>query len=192
MAIRKYHVALSFAGEDRKYVERVATHLKTKGVDVFYDKFEEAELWGRDLYTHLSDVYQKLASYTVIFVSEAYGKKLWSNHERKSAQARALEENKEYILPAFFDESVEVPGLLRTTAHISLLNRTPEQFADVIVQKLKTGTRLKQRFSYSDFAKADVDFPLPQGSPVTEIIEALKSYNWYTQKPALEKLPDLD
>jgi hypothetical protein len=41
----KYHVALSFAGEDRKYVEKVAAQLAADGVDVFYDKFEEATLW---------------------------------------------------------------------------------------------------------------------------------------------------
>ena len=51
----KYHVALSFAGEDRTYVEKVALQLQAEGVDVFYDKFEEADLWGKDLYTHLSN-----------------------------------------------------------------------------------------------------------------------------------------
>jgi hypothetical protein len=34
-----YHVALSFAGEDRGYVERVADQLVSDGVSVFYDKF---------------------------------------------------------------------------------------------------------------------------------------------------------
>jgi len=157
----KYHAALSFAGEDREYVERVATQLRAEGVDVFYDKFEEADLWGKDLYAHLSDVYQNRAIFTVIFISEAYTKKVWTNHERKSAQARALSENQEHILPAFFDDSVEVPGLLKTTAHVTLENRTPEQLADLIVQKLtKSGVPLKRQFSYSEQVKADVDFPL--------------------------------
>jgi hypothetical protein len=109
----KYHVALSFAGEDREYVERVATRLTHFGVKVFYDKFEETKLWGKDLYIYLSDVYQNQAIYTVMFISEAYNKKLWTNHERTSAQARAFSESKEYILPAFFDEAVEVPGVLK-------------------------------------------------------------------------------
>jgi len=51
---QKYHVALSFAGEDRAYVERVATQLVSEGVTVFYDKFEEATLWGKNLYSHLA------------------------------------------------------------------------------------------------------------------------------------------
>ena len=41
-----YHVALSFAGEDRDYVEKVAIQLRAAGVEVFYDLFHEADLWG--------------------------------------------------------------------------------------------------------------------------------------------------
>lgn len=189
----KYHIALSFAGEDRDYVEQVALHLRDEGVDVFYDKFEEGDLWGKDLYTHLSDVYQKKAYFTVMFVSAAYGTKLWPNHERKSAQARALAESREYILPAFFDKSVEVPGLLRTTGHISLKNKPPEDLAKLIVSKLeKSGVRLSKRMSYSADAKADIDLPLVKGDNIAEIIKKLKSYSWYTQSLAIAELLDLD
>ena len=40
----KYDVALSFAGADREYVEDVATFLKSFGVKVFYDKFEQPDM----------------------------------------------------------------------------------------------------------------------------------------------------
>ena len=63
-----YDVALSFAGEDREYVDCVATALKAFGVNVFYDRFEEASLWGKNLYTHLSEVYTQRARYTVMFI----------------------------------------------------------------------------------------------------------------------------
>jgi hypothetical protein len=42
--VLKYHIALSCAGEDRAYVEKVALQLQAEGVDVFYDGFEEADL----------------------------------------------------------------------------------------------------------------------------------------------------
>ena len=94
--------------------------------------------------------------YTVIFVSAAYRDKLWTNHERRSAQARAFSESSEYILPALFDKTVEIPGLLKTTGHIDLTKRTPEQLADLIVEKLVcSGVTLSKRFAYSDNAKAD-------------------------------------
>ena len=48
-----YDVCLSFAGENRAYVEEVASDLFARGIRVFYDKYEEVELWGKDLYVHL-------------------------------------------------------------------------------------------------------------------------------------------
>ena len=107
-----YDVCLSFAGEDRPYVEAVADALRERGVRVFYDMYEQANLWGKDLYVHLADVYQNRARYCVLFVSRHYAKKVWTSHERQNAQARAIGGSKEYILPARFDRT-EVPGLPR-------------------------------------------------------------------------------
>jgi hypothetical protein len=132
---KEFDIALSFAGEDRKYVDRLANILRDRGIKVFYDMFEEAELWGKDLYEHLSDVYQNKARFTVIFISASYSKKLWTNLERRAAQARAFQEAQEYILPARFDET-EIPGILPTTGYIALKDRTPEDFASVITKKL--------------------------------------------------------
>lgn len=42
-----YEIALSFAGEDRAYVEEVAAYLKKNDVRCFYDGYEEATLWGK-------------------------------------------------------------------------------------------------------------------------------------------------
>jgi len=80
-----YDVALSFAGEQRDYVNRVAIALKASGIPVFYDGFEEDNLWGKNLYDYLRDIYATKAKYTVIFISRDYAKKLWTSHERKSA-----------------------------------------------------------------------------------------------------------
>jgi hypothetical protein len=99
---RRYDVALSFAGEDREYVDHVAGALVRSGVSVFYDRYEEASLWGKNIYVHLQSVYSEAATFTVMFVSLAYAKKLWTNHERESAQSRAFTERREYILPARF------------------------------------------------------------------------------------------
>lgn len=188
-----YHIALSFAGEDRDYVEKVAIQLRAAGVEVFYDLFEEADLWGKDLYAHLSEVYQKKAIYTVIFVSAAYRDKLWPNHERRNAQARAFSEGSEYILPALFDKTVEIPGLLKTTGHIDLTKKAPEQLADLIIEKLvRYGVTLSKRLAYSDSAKADADFAARRGSNVDTLIQAMRSYTWPTQRLAVESLLELD
>jgi hypothetical protein len=129
-----------------------------------------------------------------MFVSEHYREKLWTNHERRAAQARAFENSdKEYILPAFFDKTIEVPGLLKTTGRISLSKKTPEQVAHMIIQKLvAAGVDLPKQFSYAETAKADVDFPMPSGSKVTKLISALKSHTWPKQEPAIKAIFDLD
>src|SRR5262245_38670368 len=91
----EYDVALSFAGENRALAEELATALKSEGVKVFYDRYEEANLWGKDLYQHLQEVYRDKAKYCIIFVSKEYSNKLWTRHELRQAQARAFRENQE-------------------------------------------------------------------------------------------------
>jgi len=194
MSESKFHVALSFAGEDRKYVEKVAKELKENDVLLFYDKFDEVSLWGKDLYTYLGDIYQNKAYFTVIFISEHYKNKRWTNHERESAQARAFSESREYILPARFDDT-EIPGILPTTGYIELDKTSPKDFASLIIKKLKqSGIVLESDslFSFSEDALADVDFNIHGKEPIYEIIRQLKTYNWHKQNPAIEKLSKID
>ena len=58
----EYDVCLSFAGENRSYVTRVAAYLKAKGARVFYDVDEQLKLWSADLYAYLDDIYRKVGS----------------------------------------------------------------------------------------------------------------------------------
>ncbi len=131
----EYDVALSFAGDDRNYVQQVADALRAAGVSVFYDKYEAAKLWGKDLYEHLDEVYRKKARFCVMFLSEAYARKAWPGHERESAQARAFEEHEEYILPARFDDT-EIPGIRPTLGYVDLRELMPEQLAELVLEKL--------------------------------------------------------
>ena len=130
-----YDVALSFAGEDRPVVNELAAALVEEGVRVFYDDYEQAELWGKDLYQHLQGVYRDRAQYCVVFVSDSYAKKLWPRHELKQAQSRAFSESQEYILPVRLDDT-EVPGLSATVGYIDLRHHTVAELNDVILQKL--------------------------------------------------------
>lgn len=131
----KYEIVLSFAGEQRAYVEAVAGALKAAGVTLFYDKYEEATLWGKELTEHLDTVYRGTARYCIMFVSREYAEKIWATAERRSALARAVEEKQEYILPARFD-STEIPGLRPTIGYVDLTTKTPQQLAELVLQKL--------------------------------------------------------
>ena len=131
----EYDIALSFAGENRTYVDQVANLLRQRGVRYFYDLHEEAKLWGKDLYEYLTNIYQQEARFTLMFVSKHYAEKRWTTHERKAAQARAFNEQGEYILPAKFDDT-EIPGLLPTIGYVSLADKSPEKLVDLICTKL--------------------------------------------------------
>lgn len=130
-----YNIALSFAGEDREYVEKIAYGLKECGVNVFYDKFKTVELWGKDLYQYLNNIYKNEADYCIIFISESYKKKAWTQHELASAQSRAFLDDKEYILPIYID-MVAIPGINETTGHIKKDEHTIPQIIDLILEKL--------------------------------------------------------
>ncbi len=131
----RYDVALSFAGEDRAFVEAVAKALQRNELSVFYDKYEQPELWGKNLYTHLYDVYRNRARFCIIFVSQNYVRRTWCTHELAAAQDRAISENCEYILPVRFD-STELPGLLRTVGYIDLSTSSPEDLALLASRKV--------------------------------------------------------
>ncbi len=131
----KFDIALSFAGENREYVDKVAGLLNQKGISVFYDLFEEENLWGKNLYDYLTDVYKNQARYTIIFISADYKQKLWPNHERKAMQARAFQESDEYILPVRFDDT-DIQGILPTVGYINLKAKTPDKLVELIEKKL--------------------------------------------------------
>ena len=131
----EYDVAVSFAGEDRAVVLKFAEILKEQGLKVFYDEWEQANLWGRDLYQHLDEVYSKKARFCVMFLSVNYAAKAWTNHELKSAQARAFQENDEYILPLRFDDT-DIPGIRPTLGYLDLRKTTVEEAARLAIQKI--------------------------------------------------------
>lgn len=132
----EYDVCLSFAGEERSYVEMIAAGLEASGLRVFYDADKVVHLWGKDLAEHFDYVYRKASRYCVMFVSAAYAKKSWTRHERRSALARALEEEDEYILPARFDDT-ELEGLRPTVGFVDLREYAPEIVVEMIVEKVR-------------------------------------------------------
>lgn len=132
-----YDVSLSFAGDDRTYVRSVAAYLRDLDIHVFFDEYETVNLWGKDLYQHLAEVYRS-AKYCVVFISKAYADKVWTRHELKSAQARAYQAQHEYILPARFDDT-QLPGVLSTTMYLDLREISPEALGRLIVEKLRSG-----------------------------------------------------
>ena len=142
----KYDVGLSFAGEQRDYVRRVAEDLQYRGLRVFYDENEEDQLWGKNLLDYLSELYLKRCRYCIIFASAEYAAKMWPNVERQSAQARGIATAGEYILFVRFDDT-EIPGLLRTIYYLDARKKSPEQIAGLFAQKIGQETPARIEFA---------------------------------------------
>lgn len=130
-----YDIAFSFAGEDRDIVQQLVYELLQNNIRVFYDADEKANLWGKDLYQYFQEIYRDRARYCVIFVSEAYSRRIWSQHELKQAQARDIIEHREYILPVRLDDT-EVPGLNATTGYVDLRQHSIQDLRDLILLKV--------------------------------------------------------
>jgi hypothetical protein len=133
----EYDVALSFAGPQRELAESLASLVQAAGYRPFYDDFYPEQLWGKDLIVFFDDIYRKKSRFCVIFVSNEYLERMWTNHERRSAQARALEERgQEYILPVRVDD-VDLPGMPPTIGYLSIEDQSIDEIAKILVAKLK-------------------------------------------------------
>lgn len=135
-SVNEYDIAISFAGEDRNIAEQIAQKLKSDGIKVFYDSYEKATLWGKDLYVHLNDIYKNKATFCLMVISSNYKDKQWTNHERMAAQARAFSQNKEYILPLKLDDT-EIPGLNETIGYVDFRKSDTTEVVSLLKRKLQ-------------------------------------------------------
>ncbi len=129
-----WDVCLSFAGEQRSYVELVANSLKNQGYAVFYDEHEQARIWGKNQVEYFDYIYRVASRVCLMFISVEYRDKLWTRHERKSALSRALRDD-EYVLPIRFD-STQLDGLNPDIGYIDASGASPDSIASLLMQKL--------------------------------------------------------
>ena len=74
-------------------------------------------------------------AYFVMFISQYYPLKNWTEVERTSAQERAFRDANEYILPLQVDDT-EVPGITEPTGYRDLRQHSMESIVNLLEQKL--------------------------------------------------------
>lgn len=131
-----FDVAFSYASEQQDYVQKLAKLLKNKGLSVFFDQFYTTALWGKNLYDQLDEIYRKCAKLSVLFISEEYATKRWSDHERRSAQARAFEKNQDTVVIVRFDDT-EIPGVMPTHSCLRTADLSMHELVEIIQEKAK-------------------------------------------------------
>jgi len=129
----EYDIAVSFAGENREYVEQVVRALQNYGVNVFYDKDKEVEMIGEDLFEYFADIFTNKSKYIAIFISEYYNKKIWTKHEFGSMKGRILNAKKDIFLIKF--DNTNLLGIPETMYYVDANKKTPIEIADMLVEK---------------------------------------------------------
>ena len=139
---RGFKVSLSFPGEYRKYVEAVADCLKDElGPDeVFYDSWFEAELARPNLDLLLQEIYHRRSDLVVVFLCQEYEKKEWCGLEWRAIRDLLKTGRAEAVMLLRFDEA-EVSGVFSTDGYLSLRNRSPEEIAHLVIERLKANER---------------------------------------------------
>lgn len=131
-----FDVAVSFAGDVRATVEEFVQALKDRGLSVFYDFDQQAQLWGKDLRIKLSEVYANEALYMVIFLSKAYPERDWTDFELSIGKAASQKRTDEYLLPLRIDD-VNVVGIHSTIGYIDLNQAGINKTADMLAEKVE-------------------------------------------------------
>ena len=132
----EYEVALSFAGEQREYVQEVSFELSKLGIKHFYDMNEQSNLWGKNLTRYLNTVYFSKSRYFVPFISYEYKEKAWTTWEMDAALERYLNQRSDYILPVVMDDA-RIEGLVKSIGYIDARKTSPYQLARLIEKKVR-------------------------------------------------------
>ncbi len=139
----RYDVALSFAASDREVASTLAAALSSEGLNVFFDELSSSELWGKDLYSHLSNIYSS-ARVCVVLLSESYTKSKWTASEYRSLLAQSNSKDYFAILPIKLDKST-LPSGMDTVGYISLEDISPKKAAALVKQKLSLLSEPKKK-----------------------------------------------
>jgi len=131
----KYDVAISFSGEQRDYARELSAYLVKQHVKVFYDEYELAMIWGKNLPEELHRIYSEMALHCVMLISNSYAQNVYTNVERRAAIQKAIRTKADYLLPIVFDDTI-LPGISIDTCHIKADDHSVETIGNLILEKI--------------------------------------------------------
>jgi len=138
----EHEVAISYAGEDGKIANKIAQSLRDKGIPVFYDKFSQTELWGKQLSSWFKKTYGKSSRFVLVLVSHHYSVKDWADFEFSVARAEEKRRKREFILPVRIDDT-KLSGLPSDKVYLDLRKVGLDEVVECLVQKVKAATSNK-------------------------------------------------
>jgi hypothetical protein len=134
-----YHLAFSFAGEQRDYVSRTKEECEDIGLEVMYDLDRGADMWGDDFITQQRQIYSARTLFVVAFISADYLRKPVPRDEFRAAMWTDVQRGGGYILPVLMDDVDAPPDLLHpSTAYLQVRQDrpSPQDLAVLLNRKL--------------------------------------------------------
>lgn len=111
----QYDFALSFAGEDRPFAQRLYDYLTEDGFSVFYDQAEQHRILARDLEEFLGPIYGSGTSYVIAILGRQYGQRRWTRFESDAfkdlfGDNRVIPVWASDAMPSAFDRTAGIGG----------------------------------------------------------------------------------
>ena len=116
---KTYDVFISHSSEDKAIAEKIAQHLTSKGLQVWYDDWEI--LVGHDIVDKVYDGI-KDSRFLLVLLSEKSVRSNWVQQEINAARIREIESGATVVLPAVIEPNVksQIPESLRTKRYADI------------------------------------------------------------------------
>lgn len=152
--LNHYTVGISYACEDIDLVKKLEAALREKKISVFLDIDEKDFLVGRNLAYTLRDVFLNRCDYCLMFVSQSYVKKKWTNYERNILLEKQIKDHSvnplaDTVIPIKVDDTV-LEGFSPDIIAFDIRTQSPEEIASIMLKKID------QKLEENSFSMEDV------------------------------------
>ena len=93
-------------------------------------------MWGSDVRVKLAEVYANDALFMVVFLSESYPERDWTDFELSVGNEAAEKRTKDYLLPLRLDD-VKVVGVKSTIGYVDLREVGVKKTAELVSEKVE-------------------------------------------------------
>lgn len=153
---KRFRVALSFAGEKRSYVARLASLLAQRlgqGA-ILYDKYHEAEFARHDLGFYLPGLYHYDSDLVVVVICRDYDSKEWCGLEWDAIFDLLKQRKNDDVMLCRF-ERASVKGLYSTAGFLDLDHKSEEETTARILERLALNEGKEKSYYSSTIAEFD-------------------------------------
>ncbi|GAA5131238.1 tetratricopeptide repeat protein [Luteolibacter yonseiensis] len=164
---KRFRIAFSFAGEKRDFVKQVADLLSSRftKAKILYDKYHEAEFARNDLSIYLPNLYNRDSDLIVVVFCPDYDTKEWTGLEWLAIHDLLQQRRREEVLLSRFSRA-QVDGLFRGAGFIELDDKSPEQTAKLILERLALNEgKPKEHYTKSTSAAPILKTSIPHNLP---------------------------